>query len=274
MAGSDGNRGYLIQTLIALITSLDDMSWDSVSIEPDHESEKIDILWEGEKRIACQVKSSINQINKHHATKWATELENDVDADVYQLALIGPCAQSVVQLKSVGAVQVPTPKNNDLSNLISLAAHLLDKNVLAKELGNIGPVMRELIAHALVSKLSAYASNGESLTRTNFIAMIVDWAGSVSTPVNDFWQLISFEEQRGLENAIAGKKLGPSDVETCPIFEECDYIFAQLERSHSFSIVGQSGTGKSISAWQIAYQFHQIGFSVFRPYLSEDTRSL
>jgi hypothetical protein len=39
-------RGYLVQTLIALLDALDDdRPWDSVTLEPKVTSDKVDILW-------------------------------------------------------------------------------------------------------------------------------------------------------------------------------------------------------------------------------------
>ncbi|MCY2992348.1 MAG: hypothetical protein NTY19_31360 [Planctomycetota bacterium] len=40
-------RGFLAQTLIGLLEALDDKrAWDSVTLEPNVDSEKVDILWE------------------------------------------------------------------------------------------------------------------------------------------------------------------------------------------------------------------------------------
>ena len=46
MGGKEGNRGYLVQTIVALLESLDDDSWNTVTIEPGHDSEFIDVLWD------------------------------------------------------------------------------------------------------------------------------------------------------------------------------------------------------------------------------------
>ena len=67
-------RGYLVQTLVALLEALDaDKDWISVTLEPpDHVSEKIDILWQYPGKIkAVQVKSSINPFEDADVKQWA-----------------------------------------------------------------------------------------------------------------------------------------------------------------------------------------------------------
>jgi hypothetical protein len=47
MSGGDvALRGFLVQTLIALLEALnDDPPWTNVTLEPKLDSEKVDILW-------------------------------------------------------------------------------------------------------------------------------------------------------------------------------------------------------------------------------------
>ena len=59
--GQSAIRGFLVQTLIALLEALKDKPpWTSVTLEPNLTSDKVDILWayrDGSKK-AVQVKSS------------------------------------------------------------------------------------------------------------------------------------------------------------------------------------------------------------------------
>src|SRR5687768_2347786 len=114
MGGQDGNRGYLVQALITLLRSLSDNSWESVTIEPDVASEKVDVLWASTRTRATQIKSSQNQIGKSDAVRWAAELKSSCAANQYELVLVGPTAQSVVEMSSCGGVDIPCPKNLDL----------------------------------------------------------------------------------------------------------------------------------------------------------------
>jgi hypothetical protein len=81
-------RGFLVQTLIALLEALrDDPPWTSVTLEPDLDSEKVDILWayrDGTTK-AVQVKSSQNPFSKTKVEQWAADLQKWKGADRYEL---------------------------------------------------------------------------------------------------------------------------------------------------------------------------------------------
>jgi len=70
MGGRSAVRGFILQTMVTLLDALsEDNLWVSVEIEPNVESEKVDVLWyhrDGSKK-AVQVKSSENQISKTDA---------------------------------------------------------------------------------------------------------------------------------------------------------------------------------------------------------------
>jgi hypothetical protein len=255
-----------VQTIIALLESLSDDTWEYVSIEPDQSSHKVDILWEGHAgKKAVQVKSSINQIGKAHVESWATELLAGATADHYVLLLVGPCSQSVVEMQSFQGVSVPCPKSLDIDGLLFEAAHVLDKFLERESLDRRSATQRELMVYALTTRLSAYSSDAKTLSRTDLIALLQEWISAISGLVDSAWEQVSFERQRGIENAVAGKTLGPSDVDACPEFAICNDIVAELNRSHFYEVVGTPGCGKSITGWHVARRFHRTGFSVWRP---------
>jgi hypothetical protein len=92
MNGQYSIKGYVIQTLVAVLDSFNDKDWVNVCVEPNDESEKVDIYWEyqnGSKKV-MQVKSSINSFTLPTITKWAQELEiNTPNATEYILCLVG-----------------------------------------------------------------------------------------------------------------------------------------------------------------------------------------
>lgn len=275
MGGKDGNRGYLIQATIALLESLSDLDWTTLIIEPDHESEKIDILWKNATQSkAVQVKSSINQIDLIHAKKWADELEGGSTAEDLSLILVGPCSGGVAKMNSHGRVSVPCPKNLDFDGLFGLGAHLLDRFLAKSGLSSSSPQHRELMVRGLIAELSAFSSYAKMMEREDFIALLISWVKATPKPDILAWELVDFSHQRGIESAIAGKRLGPADVEACPEFEICKIIVEELKRSHSYSLAGQAGCGKSISAWQVSKKFHDEGFSVWRPLYSAEGENL
>jgi hypothetical protein len=128
MSGQAGGRGYLVQTLICLLDAVQNThEWTEVSIEPEHVSEKIDILWKRDTYSKIvQVKSSINQIGITDTQRWCESLERSASASEYELRLIGPCSESVSSVGSVGKVRVPSPLPLNPVAFIEQAAHKLD----------------------------------------------------------------------------------------------------------------------------------------------------
>ena len=127
-------RGYLVQTFAALLDALDaDTDWLTVTLEPNHVSEKIDILWQYPGRTkAVQVKSSINPFEDADVKQWARDLETSRDADEYELRLVGtPSKPAVARARSLGKVGVPSPQPLDLTDFKQRAAHMLERFLLA-----------------------------------------------------------------------------------------------------------------------------------------------
>ena len=275
MGGQDGNRGYLIQAVVALLSSLDDATWQSVSLEPNISSDKVDILWISPSQTkAIQVKSSINQINKPDATRWASDLKEATKADIYELILVGPSSNSVARLGTQDGVSIPCPKNLDIQGLMNEAAHLLDKFLTHEGVAQTSATQREVMVSAIVTKLSAFSTQGRALTRQQLVETLKEWAGAASPSVAVSWDHVSFAQQRGLDSAVAGHRLGPGDVEACPKLSICDDIIRELKRSGLYQVVGQPGCGKSISAWHAAKHFNDAGYTVWRPSSSLDPVNL
>lgn len=266
MSGQDGGRGYLVQSIIALLTSLEDNDWIRVTIEPDTATEKVDILWQNETYSrAVQVKSSRNQIGKADAQAWASELESDATADSLELILIGPCAQSVAEMGRHGRVNIPCPKSMDFAGLRREAAHLLDIYLNRRGFRNQSPLQREILVNALVTNLSEFSTSGTPLSRSKLGELVDKWVGAIAGRDGMLWVRVSFERQRGIESAIAGKRLGPSDVDACPPFSILHNVVRNLQFSHFHEIVGTPGCGKSITLWQVAKHYHDLGYIVWRP---------
>ena len=179
MSGQAGARGYLLQALICVLDGLDEEhDWLSVTIEPNNESEKVDIAWTYEKRSkVVQVKSSQNQIDLPSATRWAQDLEQSTTADEYELRLLGPCSKSVASSGRIGSVLLPTPASLDIQSLIQQAAHRLDRYLSAKEPArSLPPLTREIVVEALSHRLGTYSTEGQELSRTDLDRLLDSWA--------------------------------------------------------------------------------------------------
>ncbi|MDP1979932.1 hypothetical protein [Undibacterium sp.] len=74
---------------------------------------------------------------------------------------------------------------------------------------------------------------------------------------------IVFHQTRDIGPALLGRPLGPSDALACPKLPEVSPTVKQLEMAYSAHLVGDSGSGKSVCAFQVAYAFAEQGWEIF-----------
>ena len=92
MSGQTAQRGFIFQTIIAMIESLERSDWDEIKIEPMTELDKVDIQLYccGKKLSAIQVKSSQNHFQRSDVKRWLEEIRKDAkDAKEICLCLVG-----------------------------------------------------------------------------------------------------------------------------------------------------------------------------------------
>lgn len=88
------------------------------------------------------------------------------------------------------------------------------------------------------------------------------------------WEEISFDYQRSISYAIMGYRLSPKDVEACPRFPQVERVKKQLGIVDYVLLQGEPGCGKSITAYQAAYDLHQMGWSVYRLRAKEENPAI
>ena len=174
MSGQSGMRGYLIQSIIAVLNSINDPDWESITIEPDIGNDKVDILWKYPNNVTkvSQVKSSQNQITAGLATTWCEELEQNVAASEYELILIGPVNKDITGETQIGQVKIPIPQILNLTALINHASNELDKFLESFSVTKLPPFAREIIIESLISKYSGFSTEGVEITREEFLKTI------------------------------------------------------------------------------------------------------
>jgi len=174
--GQAGMRGYLVQTLIALLDGLrPEQAFDRLTLEPGHASEKFDLLWEyPQGKRAVQVKSSVNPFTEADVRRWAAEMEAPGRADEYRLCLVGLSTPAVAKLKQVGKVIIET-RNLDLPSFFEQAAHRLDRFLRNEEIDPGTPEEREMLAEALTTYLERYSTTGEPLPRDDLVKLLRMW---------------------------------------------------------------------------------------------------
>lgn len=176
-------RGLLVQTLIAILDAVDDQrAWTSVTLEPNVDSEKVDILWkyrDGAK--AVQVKSTQNAFSRADIHRWAAELEGWKQADQYELVLVGtPESKAVAQIREAGRVAVPQAKNMDLGAFQEQAAHRLEKFLRGNGLPPGDARSREMLVDALAGRLATHSTQGRPMARARLVSLLKGWLSDTS----------------------------------------------------------------------------------------------
>jgi len=199
MNGQASLRGYLIQTIIAILESLDSDDWKSVCIEPNDENEKVDIKWittDNEKSV-CQVKSSQNPISYSDAESWANALKTKTnDAQSYSLYLVGRLADKLYKKKDDFDIEI---KNKEL-NIDSLNAEMLqliDKFYSKKGKDKITFEVKDILANSLVTEFTKSSIVGKVIQRDDFDKQLLDWIIAIEqmSLQNPFAQFIPTQTQ-------------------------------------------------------------------------------
>lgn len=186
--GQVATRGFLLQTLIALLDVLAEVDKVvSVRLEPTTDDDKTDFVIEyvGGRKKAVQVKSSINQIGLPAAKKWARTLKADLTADEYELCLIGPISGDLAKTTDVEGVAIPAPKSLDVKGMFEQASHRIDLYLHRNDLVSGSPLLREFIVEGLIGKLSAYSTSGTPLSRAELEKVFRRWVGSAEQIASD-----------------------------------------------------------------------------------------
>ena len=115
MSGQDAQRGFIYQTIVAMIECLDKTDWDAIKLEPETKNDKVDISFyaNGKMLRAIQVKSSRKAFDKPDVEEWLKKTVNDADkygAEEVCLFLVGntltkPCSDFVEELEFSGKRQ-------------------------------------------------------------------------------------------------------------------------------------------------------------------------
>jgi len=178
--GSSGGpvaiRGYLVQTLVALLDIAHaDPPFTEITLEPAVGDEQFDFLWtDAGGRNAKQIKSTRNTFGKSNVEKWAAKLVAARSDEHCTLVLVGNIHPDLVGTTSLGSVTIEQ-KNLNLTDLLEQAAHRLAVFVEQEGQPSGSAAEREMIVHALVSKLEYLSTTSEAFSRTAFVELLSEW---------------------------------------------------------------------------------------------------
>lgn len=87
---------------------------------------------------------------------------------------------------------------------------------------------------------------------------------SKNQEISQYVEDLEFDVDRNIRDAIIGNRLYPYNVKSCPELPIINDIQATLEQQYYCVISGESGCGKSISAYQVGYKYYQKGWKVYK----------
>ncbi len=112
MSGQDAQRGFIYQTIVAMIECLDKPDWDAIKLEPETKNDKVDISFYANGRMlrAIQVKSSRKAFERADVKNWLDDTVSDAQdkgAEEVWLYLVGGeykdvCKDYIAELKKSG----------------------------------------------------------------------------------------------------------------------------------------------------------------------------
>lgn len=115
-----------------------------------------------------------------------------------------------------------------------------------------------------VCHISAEASGADDI-RSAAESSLPDLASVIrEREAESAWHTVSFVGSGDIGRALAGERLGPTDVNSCPRLFEVDLLTEGLQRNHAVVLNGESGCGKSITAYQALSDLAKNGYEVLR----------
>lgn len=78
------------------------------------------------------------------------------------------------------------------------------------------------------------------------------------------WHTVTYTGSRGVDSWLAGQRLGPQDVDSCPELDEVQTIKRSLQHDRAVVVNGPTGSGKSICAYQALRGLMNDGYEVLR----------
>lgn len=167
MNGQYSIKGYLLQSLVALLDSFE-TEWETICVEPNDESEKVDIKWTFKNNTtkAVQVKSSKNLITLSLAKKWAAELENSTPNAVHELVLVGDNIDNKINNK-IGNVSV-IKKSLSIDDFENVVLSKINSFYETNGRSIVAPSLGKLFVRSLNQQILENSVLGKVVSRNEF----------------------------------------------------------------------------------------------------------
>ncbi|MCL2024180.1 MAG: hypothetical protein FWG78_00130 [Coriobacteriia bacterium] len=119
--------------------------------------------------------------------------------------------------------------------------------------------LREKYGYYRVSP-SATGHNGLAGTADTILPIMAEQLSATGELLH--WQWVNYDRQRGLSAVLSGMRLGPQDVDSAPRLPGAEKILADLKGGGFAIVAGGSGSGKSLTAFQVARDMGRDGWNV------------
>lgn len=170
MSGVDAQRGFICQTIVAMIECLSRNDWDEIKLEPRTKWDKVDIQFYRDGRVisAIQVKSSQREFHKPDVERWLCAVKKDAPgAAKVCLFLVGdsfskPCLTFIIEHS--GEIKT-CPIDEAEALCIGLLAAYVEKEGLA---GKITVESLRVMDDNLFAVLHRNSKAGETIKRREF----------------------------------------------------------------------------------------------------------
>ncbi len=113
-------------------------------------------------------------------------------------------------------------------------------------------------------RVGPHASGAEDIQETAEIVLPLLAETYLRREDNSSWHTVTYAGSRGVESWLAGERLGPQDVDSCPELDEVDTICSALWHDRAVVLNGPTGSGKSICAYQALRRLMNEGYEVLR----------
>lgn len=250
MGGRESLRGYLVQTMASLLDALRTSNdWEAVSLEPLHESEKVDVKWRfpNDRVKVVQIKSSQNPFGEQQIKGWCTDLANSTEADQYELQLVGRLTSSSKPLQEYEGVCILPPIPLDVERMLKEIAHDLSVYCEQRTIPIPKPLAAGILAKALILHLEIESIYGRWINREDFDALFKGWIFTLIPEIKDIdlaadldtirEAIKSFQPEPWIQPLKLQKLEDRSNSE--------ESLLDALDEDDRIALAGSSGSGKT-----------------------------
>lgn len=218
MGGNDGIRGYLVQTIIGVLDSLEtEDNWETITIEPNlgKEFEKVDIIKTFKDRppLSTQVKSTRKVFSYADVNRWCEEINATVpDEHLKELILVGRIATKLFDVNELHDVQIPEPKNLDIDSMLDAGSTKIDRFYTRHNRDRINVNLRDMIFKSLVTDFTKNSITGVTLTKHELESNLLEWIAIIedhlrNEPLLAITGIDNIEERVSFSHVLTSKIL-------------------------------------------------------------------